>query len=718
MVNKSSNSLVHIVFHKQDAQDCSKVKSNVLNFKTSTTKKKKNSNNDNNCPTSEFLKKKKQKTDNDTHNGDKKFYEESYEKPQPYLPSPVSEPESMSKVGRLTPVSSKSMGYPMLPQISRPQNVITPAPSHSSATSAGAKNTHTYFDKAELTPACARDLESTCIKIKRSQQAAQMASRMINMKIASEGATPKTLHPNHILLLPSTGDASGKIEPENHKLIQASPATLGRVERVKASLELHYDMIAAYQGSNSFAMICPDKNEQDDTGNFEQRGVYNPVRIIRNRRTRDALELPAVRTQAAQLARQQMQSRLLCYAKSPWTIDAYEMVIDYTWGCQLSQLGEQEKKASQPPKSEQPKITSGAQVFPRKASVSLDPLKKIATTTSQFLPEKSLADSDFHLERQNTQLQQNFIKGGRRKSKSSSTLPDLIRPSTIHTASINGQRSFSSSAVTLASAPTTPTRTGAKPASASEGSKMTPLSSRTSGQTSVLTSSPLRSDAMTLTVNKSPCAVLSTDHEPALLPPRTYQAKSSQSTLLRKTCTRRLAEYKLYETVYITQHQHNQQQLDRVAPPTQGDASSKACANRIYADLSKTFSYMNRVLLPKAHTVQKANETEVQLLRRTRLSKLSTRIDILLADCDQTNNRLSTTLNLEVKALTEKMDALDRHVSCKMHIKWCLWAIIYSLLEYIVVSIMWIAWGLVSAFMAGKDSVLIITRTIRWLLWC
>ncbi|KAF5102719.1 hypothetical protein D0Z00_000211 [Geotrichum galactomycetum] len=150
------------------------------------------------------------------------------------------------------------------------------------------------------------------MKIKRSQQAAQIASRMINMKIASEGANPKTLLPNHLPLLHSTGAANGEIGPEHHQLIQASPATLARVERVKASLELHYDMIAAYQDSNTSVMICPDnKSEQDDTGDFEQKGVYNPVRIIRNRRTRDALELPAAQTQAAQLASQQMQTIFL-----------------------------------------------------------------------------------------------------------------------------------------------------------------------------------------------------------------------------------------------------------------------------------------------------------------------------------------------------------------------------------------------------------------------
>jgi len=705
-MNKSSSNLVHIDFYKPDTQGDSEIKNSILNFKTSTIKKDKHSNKNKTYSTGGFLKKKKQNKDIETNSLDELVYDENYETPQPYLPSPVLESKSSPNIGLLTPASSRSTGHQLLPQISHPHHEITPAASRTSATSGGVKDTDPYFDSSELTPACVRDLESTCMKIKRSQEAAKIASRMINMKIATEGATPKSMFPKHLPVLSSTG-LSSKINPENYHPIQASPATLARAKLVRACLELHYDMIAAYQDSSTFTAICSDsKNEQDDTGNIKQRGVYNPLRIIRNRRKREALNLPGAQTQAAQLASQQLQSRLLFYTKSPWTIDAFEMVLDYTWSRQLVELREQEKKASRPSKHKKHHQKHESHVHPKKASVSIDPL------------EESLENVEFHhVDHEALPLPQNFINGGRRKSRSSSTLPDLIGSGNTHADTLNGQRSFSSSAVTLASASTTPLRVISKVMSTPEGLKMTPLSSQSFDQNAVLTPSPLRSDATTVNVKQSPSEVLS-DHDSALLPQRAYQTKPDQSSLLRQTCTRRLREYKLYETIYITQYQHNKQQLKRMTPATQGETSSNAIAEHAYADLSKRLSYLNEVLLPKANTMQKAHETEVQLLRRMRLSKLSTRIDILLSDCDQTNNRLSTTLNLEVKKLTEKVDALDRQVSATMHIKCWLWAFVYILLEYLVVCFMWIAWGLVSVFIAGKDSMLITTKAVRWLLWC
>lgn len=716
MTTTSKNSLVHIVFHKHEAYGNTEAENNVSIFTTSTIKKKQKQSCKNTFSVNGFPKKKKQQKYNETSSYKHTNNDDDYEKPQPYAQPQLTVPKSRRNSEKLSPVSTRSSGFSNFPQIATRHYKLMPMSTNSSNISASPDNKNLFLDEAEFAPTSARDLESTCVKIKRSQQAAQMASRMINIKIASENANSSTLSSKFPAFHSNTGVAGTGIDYDRRQLIQVSSATLARVERVKANIELHYDMIAAYQDSSMCVVISDSKNKNCSV-ETDNRGEYNPLRIIRNRRTRDLLKLPNTQAQAVQLAEQQMQSRHLCYAKSSWTIDAYEMVMDCAWGQQLIQLQKQGKSLLQIENNEKHKSTDTAIEHQRKILVDLDPLDRITSKISSHSFEPSFAEVGFDQgEQQNLQLQQTFKKNDKRKSKSSSMLLDLINPRSSRTAKadFSVQRSVSSSTISLPTQPITQTKSIAKSRYIVNNDKD---SNQVSGNNSALTSSSLRSDEKLHFCDKSMSATPSITDDSTWISPHSSLAESSKSSPMRKTCTQLLEEYKLYETICITQHQHNQQQLNRVGPAVRG-STENARANRLYADISKTLSYTHRTILPKAHAMQQMHETQVQLLRRTRLSKLSTRIDILLADCDQTNNRLSTTINLELKTLTEKIDALDRHVTVKKHIKWCMCATMYCLLEYVVVSIMWIAWGLMAALMTGKDSVLIVTKAIRWLLWC
>lgn len=713
MTTTSKNGLVHIVFHKHEAYGNTKTENNVSIFTTSTVKKKQKKSSKNTFSVNGFPKKKKQQKYNETSSYEDTNNDDYYEKPQPYTQPLLTAPKSRRNSGKLSPVSTRSSGFSNFPQIATRHYKLMPVSTCSSGISTSPDNKSLFLDEAEFTPASARDLESTCVKIKRSQQAAEMASRMINIKIASEANSP-TLSSKFPAFHSSTGVAGTGIDYERRQLIQVSSATLARVERVKASIELHYDMIAAYQGSNMCVVLSDSKNKNCSV-ETDNRGEYNPLRIIRNRRTRDLLKLPNTQTQAIQLAEQQMQSRHLYYAKSLWTIDAFEMVMDCAWSQQLIQLQKQGKSILQIENNEENKHSNTAIEHQRKPSVILDPLDKVTSKISSRSFEPSIAEAGFDQgEQQN--LQQTFKKNDRRKSKSSSMLLDLINPTSLRTekGNFSGQRSVSSSTISLPTQPITQIKSIAKSGYIDNNGKD---SNQVSDNNQTLISSSLCSNEKLHFCDNSMSATPFITGDSTWISPHSSMTESSQLSLMRKTCTQRLEEYKLYETIYITQHQHNQQQLNRVGPAVRG-STENVRANCLYADISKTLSYTHRTILPKANAMQQMHETQVQLLRRTRLSKLSTRIDMLLADCDQTNNRLSTTINLELKTLTEKIDALDRHVTIKKHIKWCMCTTMYCLLEYVVVSIMWIAWGLMAALMTGKDSVLIVTKAIRWLLWC
>lgn len=74
--------------------------------------------------------------------------------------------------------------------------------------------------------------------------------------------------------------------------------------------------------------------------------------------------------------------------------------------------------------------------------------------------------------------------------------------------------------------------------------------------------------------------------------------------------------------------------------------------------LDTTYSSRNDV--DRVRALLNSYSTEVATLRRTRISTTSTRLENLLVSSDQTLNKLSTTLNLEVKKATERMDMLER----------------------------------------------------------
>lgn len=140
-------------------------------------------------------------------------------------------------------------------------------------------------------------------------------------------------------------------------------------------------------------------------------------------------------------------------------------------------------------------------------------------------------------------------------------------------------------------------------------------------------------------------------------------------------------------------------------------------AKLISREFNSAVRSVQKDLVPHVQDNVAQSQTRLDTLRRTQLSKTSTRIDSLLVDSDQTINRLSTTLSLEIKQMSERLDVLER---IKMPLQWR-WIVVnmgYRVLEYVVICLLWLVWGFVSVLMGAKSVVDCVWGVVRWLLWC
>lgn len=107
-------------------------------------------------------------------------------------------------------------------------------------------------------------------------------------------------------------------------------------------------------------------------------------------------------------------------------------------------------------------------------------------------------------------------------------------------------------------------------------------------------------------------------------------------------------------------------------------------------------------------------QSETQIVQsRHVLSEISSRIDSLIADSDQTMNRLSTSYNLELKHTSERIDALNRCAGKRK----ALIKIGYAVLEYTVLCLMWIAWFIVTTIFIFRSVGRYIIKTVKWIMW-
>lgn len=547
----------------------------------------------------------------------------------------------------------------------------------------------------------------------KSKQAAQLATRFINFKLATGKAAPnlqRTKKPlqNFSQTLPELCSGSileRQLMKNSARIVDPSVETMVRAQHARANLELHFDFLAAYQ---EFSLTtCSDPKNEEKACKTVIHNVYNPLQTIRNRRTRLALgRLDSSDRAGAQMnAENKITSVLSFTSNNYWTIDSSELVLDYSWRCQFYHLM---------------KCSKGYLIYPehhdqhlkeREIAANLkraflhrnlkQPLSSASSSKGLMTPkmnkvnEIGLKHVDLHPKigsHEVEQIQQQHVPdpdGGYQSSK----YDDTTRSVDLYT---ENHHSTPASSFEL---------TRAKSASPSGGASLNELHTKTFP--SILTKLEAPSTAPS-TSNKSNHYIRSQLHS------------NSQHPCEVETIANASSDLKFLILVFLLRHLSlsNREGNCYYRNSYVQAATREREAKQVSSSFNSKVRCAQRDIIPCVKSIVSNLESQIQTLRRTWLSTTSTRIDKLLVDSDRTTANLSTTLNLEIKQLSERLDSLERCVSSSARCKYFIIHLGYNVLEYTLLIIMWIAWILVSLILCAKDSFKLVLCSLKWLLWC
>lgn len=544
--------------------------------------------------------------------------------------------------------------------------------------------------------------------ITRSKQAINLANLFINYTVA------KTVSPADLRRNASTGpqihifhnsiqDANSLVK-SGSKLetaildsfkrneITPSPQTIHRAQKARANMEIHYDLLATSQG----IVTQPEGIDSEEHKKFAALPkfyCYNPLQVIRNRKAR---------TPFVALERQESNASSSA-GHHFWTVDISELIVDQSWRYQNYHLMRDVKGKLLYPETDM--VVDRNLTASKSMIVSrLNKLKQnLTSSTSSRSRNSSVSDYastdiDFLSQQNIDEKHRTGIFDVAIESVQKSKPLDLHSDST----SINNHK------VTAVD---------------NNNSKTNILSSDKKSNSSFNHTSSLRNSLVAADDERRKN---STDTSGALsagsnkfgdLPtePESLPAIDMELKVVHAAAT----ELSCLELIYLMRYLFIGNKSTVMSNKTRfvSAVTREIEAKQISAELHQQIRAVQHDVFPRVKKTVQQTEVQFQTLRRTQLSKTSTRIDQLLVDTDQTINRLATTLNLEVKQLGERLDSLESSAA-KVHCKWIILSACYLLLEYFLVFLMWIVWGLVSIMLGVRRVGIAMGSIIKWLLWC
>lgn len=522
-------------------------------------------------------------------------------------------------------------------------------------------------------------------KVNRSKQAAQIANRFMNFKLANDTA-PEGLTPSK----PPNLEANGLAAPAPKKTLNPSPETLLRVQRAKANLELHYDLMAAY---GEFAAAC---GSLDPTKKPPIPTRYNPLQIIRNRKIRLA-KVPGEPEKSSKLHHHSTQTKNA--ATRYWEIDRLETVLDYSWQCQSYHLIRGPDGKLLYPDQSKPVLEEKEMNEKLMRALSHHDLNDISSK-ALAARLKLLKDSN-----NNTNSKSSRRNSPSAKSQSDSASIDSL-PRSPKSQAFGSQAPVAAESAHSSQTHTPMERVGtnsSQPKSLLSNDGSVPSSTACTPGFNPLDPLSRPSSAQ----NQEAPIVVSPPFlkaprlcEPVIISQIASDIKYQELTLfLRHSAFACCAQKGCY---YRDAYPHALMR-EREAKQLCGDFNSKVC-------------HANKEVIPSIKASVQATQVQISTFRQTKLSTTSTRIDRLMADSDRTCNRLSTSLNLEIKQLTERLEVLERHSSA-VRFKWIIVNFGFQVLEYFVLFLMWLIWGFVSIILGVRSVFTLTGGTLKWLLW-
>lgn len=453
-------------------------------------------------------------------------------------------------------------------------------------------------------------------------------------------------------------DRKKKTGPTHDEVLQKySRSTRHRVRKTKAHLELKYQMLRNFQVHD---LPDPDENDEDydGDGRFSKDFGYNPLQTLRNR-------------QYKKYAVSQRKDHLY------WNVDPMELVNDYSWSLRNMDLV---------------KKRDGSFVFPQQQQ---------ASRKQYYQPPSSRGGDEFIQKLKSKLIQRASSSHG--TSESDSSIDELSPPPSVRDKSMaSPDRGRSMSPVRNVAIESISTRKSSEQPSRSVPELGNPIDLNPKDDTNLLTATNQpEGEAKKETVH---------DRSVSIAAPTTQkQGATTNDSEDVETLVGLANEMQYLNAVFFLANMQTQHKNQLSCPP------DNTCITNLSNDISETSKNCTNKLIPQVESNLKALEDRVLAIRDEFREKRAPKMDNILVESDKILGEVSTTLNLEIRKVGERLDKVEAFAPSPAKL---LWTIGYGMLEWSLVIFMWAIWGLVSIMGLIKSTFRLILSVIKWLLWC
>lgn len=463
---------------------------------------------------------------------------------------------------------------------------------------------------------------------------------------------------------------------------QFSAATQSRVKKVKAKMELKYQMIHNFQYHD-----LPEAESE----HFPEKLGYNPLQTIRNRRMR------------LDVYRKSPYSR---FARSHWHVDPAELLVDYGWSVQNKHLLRDRHGHSI--------YSSDGHSADHRDSKDESSREQFVHRLRQRLRSSNSSQSSGSSEEHNHHHHRTHRFHDRSRSES------VQSPSTPN----NGELSRMSSPVrnvTITSrrrplsvdnlSPQLSHEEGSPPGDVPgipiihmEGPDEVDKSIKETVEGAEYTNEPPEESPEPQQASKGELASAEESS-----PQENSRGQSEESEEL-KNLEAFAHEVNHLDMVFFLSHMLMARR-NLVSKELDKDRTAQRVSNEI-ATLSHNATTKR---LPELKKGLKELDLRAKNAHHDLSANVSPRMDNLLVESDRLLGEVSTTLNLEIRKIGERLDHLEAASASPVKL---FWTIGYNVLEWVLVMVMWVVWGLVSVLLTVRSLFRAVIWIIKWLLWC
>uniref|UniRef100_A0A060SZT4 ARAD1C03190p n=1 Tax=Blastobotrys adeninivorans TaxID=409370 RepID=A0A060SZT4_BLAAD len=550
----------------------------------------------------------------------------------------------------------------------------SPPPNHSSASSQAETSRNSSRSSKQFAHGPSLQLEET-------KEAARLSSLVMNLRLASERSedlknkVPLRLATEALAQYHGDGSAGSPISPPS----QFSEATQSRVKKVKAKMELKYQMIHNFQYHD-----LPEAESE----HFPEKLGYNPLQTIRNRRIR------------LDLYRKSPYAR---FPKNHWQVDPAELLVDYGWSVQNKHLLRDRQGHS---------IYSDRHSADHRDAKDESSREQFVHRLRQRLRSSNSSQSSGSSDEHNHHRIHRFHDRSQSASVQSPSTPNHENPSRmsspVRNVAITSRRrplSVDNLSPQLSHEEGSPVGDVAGiPIIHMEGPDKVEKSIRENMDGAEDTNEPPEESPEPPQASKGELA--STDENS----PREISRGQTEESEELKNLEAFAHEVNHLDMVFFLSHMLMARK-NLVSKELDKDRTAQRVSNEI-ATLSHNATTKK---LPELKRGLKELELKAKNAHHDLSANVSPRMDNLLVESDRLLGEVSTTLNLEMRKIGERLDHLEAASASPVKL---FWTIGYSILEWVLVMIMWVVWGLVSVLLAIRSLFRAVIWIIKWLLWC